>query len=141
VQIVEYNSKFKVAKIKIYGNDMSKNLIASVIMIFAATMTQAKTIECITKVEVGENFETQAKLFARDEGDTNRLVSVFDLKNLTITNADTKAKVSVRKIAEDVYESKGSQFMWRYLVNPERTLVIETSMTRDVVYVKILKCK
>jgi hypothetical protein len=68
-------------------------------------------------------------------------MSIFDFKSLTVTNADTKAKVSFRKIDEDVYESRSGQFMWRYLVNPERTMVIETSMTRDVVYVKILKCK
>ena len=120
---------------------MHKNLIASVIMLVASAMTQAKTMECVTTVEVGENFQTKTNLFERDVSVKNRLVSVFDLNSLTITNADTKAKVSIRKIAEDVYESRSGQFTWRYLVNPEKTMVIESSMTKDLVFVKILKCK
>jgi hypothetical protein len=119
----------------------TKNLTALMIMLVASTMTQAKTMECVTTVEVGENFQTKENLFERDVSDTSRKMSIFDFKSLTVTNADTKAKVSFRKIDEDVYESRSGQFMWRYLVNPERTMVIETSMTRDVVYVKILKCK
>jgi len=72
----------------------TKNLASLMIMLAASTMTQAKTMECVTTVELGENFQTKANLFERDVSDTSRKMSLFDLNSLTVTNADTKAKVA-----------------------------------------------
>lgn len=120
---------------------LTRSIFVSIMTLFALTTTQAQILMCSTKIEVGENFETNANLYERDVSNFNKDQSIIDLNNLTITNADTKNKVSITRVAENLYEKRDGKFLWRYLINLEKSIFIEASMTKNLVYVKILECK
>lgn len=123
------------------NKNFTKALVFSVITFFALGTAQARTFECSTQTEVGENFDTNTNLYERDVSNSSKGRSIFDLSSLSITNADTNNKTIIKKVAENLYENRSDQFLWQYMINRERTIVIETSMTGNLVYVKILKCK
>jgi hypothetical protein len=118
----------------------TKTIVVSFITLLVSATAQARTLECSTKIEVGENFETKENIYERDVKISNKEKSIIDLSRLTITNAETKNKIRIMKVSENLYVERSGEFVWQYLINPERTIVIETSMTKDMVYVAILRC-
>ena len=118
----------------------TKKAVLCFITYIALASVQAKTLDCVTKVVMGENFETKENIYERDVKSSNKEKFTIDLSGLTIKSWETKKKIRIKKLSENLYVETSGEYAWQYLINPERTIVIETSMGKNIVYVAILNC-
>ncbi len=110
------------------------------VLLFVPTFSQAKIVNCYPKAEIAEDYVSGANLFEREAGKTG-FKSRFDFNNLTLTDLQKQSQVTLRLVAHNVYEYRGSGFLWRYVTNDSKTIIAEATVSEVAIYSKIHFCK
>ena len=119
-----------------------KLLFMVLVLVFNfAGMASAEERKCHTKTEVGESISGTSKIYETTKNLNPSVFSIMDFEKLTIKNADDGSKSYLIKISENVYTLSTGQYKWFFITNEDETIVTETSLSKNIGYLKIFFCE